>query len=64
MVGHSGEAVMHLHTYRDEDRSRHFDLISDADHPRSIDMVSVVSAGVLVIAFACALMTRLSQWVY
>jgi hypothetical protein len=55
---------MRLHTYRDENRSRHFDLISGGDHPRSIDMVSALSAGVLVLAFAFALMTKLSPWAY
>jgi hypothetical protein len=32
---------MRLQTYRDESRSRHFDLIFGGDHPRSIDLVLV-----------------------
>jgi hypothetical protein len=39
---------MHLHTYRDESRSRHFDLIGG--HRWSIDLVS----GILLMGFACA----------
>jgi hypothetical protein len=62
---------MHLHTYRDESRSRHFDLISGGKHPRSIDLVLAVTSGMLVVGFACALMvsfasmvSSLSQWVH
>ena len=47
---------MHLHTYRDESRARHFDLISGGKSPRSIDLVVAVTAGILVIGFASALM--------
>jgi hypothetical protein len=43
---------MHLHTYRDESRSRHFDLIGKG---WSIDLVSVTAASILVLGFACAL---------
>ena len=60
---------MHLHTYRDESGSRHFDLISGGKHPRSIDLVLAVTFGMLVVGFACALMVpfastvaSLSQW--
>jgi hypothetical protein len=42
---------MHLHTYRDEDRSRHFDLIG---HHWSVDLVAVTAAGILVVGFVCA----------
>ena len=42
---------MHLHTYRDENRSRHFDLIG---HNWSIDLVAVTVAALLVAGFACA----------
>jgi len=45
------EAAMHLHTYRDENRSRHFDLIG---HNWSIDLVAVTVAALLVAGFACA----------
>ena len=47
---------MHLHTYRDENRSRHFDLIG---HHWSIDLVTVGAAGFLVVGFACALVALL-----
>ncbi len=52
---------MRLQTYRDESRSRHFDLISEGGHPRSIDLVSVTASGLLVAGFACALVV---QWVH
>jgi hypothetical protein len=62
---------MRLRTYRDESRSRHFDLIFGGEHPRSIDLVLVTISGMLVVGFACALMapfastvTSLSQWVH
>jgi hypothetical protein len=49
------EAAMRLETYRDENRSRHFDLICGRKRPRSIDLVSVTTSGILVVGFACAL---------
>jgi hypothetical protein len=62
---------MRLQTYRDESRSRHFDLICGGKHPRSIDLVSVATSGILVLGFACALMVpfgstiaSLSQWAH
>ena len=62
---------MRLQTYRDESRSRHFDLIFGGEHPRSIDLVLVAISGMLVAGFACALMApfastvaSLSQWVH
>ncbi len=62
---------MHPHTYRDESRSRHFDLISGGKRPRSIDLVLAITSGMLVVGFACALMvsfastvSSLSQWVH
>jgi len=39
---------MHLHTYRDESRSRHLDLIGGRGHPWSIDLVVVTASGHLV----------------
>ena len=42
---------MRLQTYRDENRSRHFDLIG---HHWSIDLVAVTAATILVVGFACA----------
>jgi hypothetical protein len=62
---------MRLQTYRDESRSRRFDLISGDEHPRSIDLVLVITSGMLVVGFACALMVpfastiaSLSQWIH
>jgi hypothetical protein len=61
---------MRLHTYRDENRSRHFDLISGGEHPRSIDLVVILTSILLVVGAACALIApfasptvRLVQWV-
>ena len=69
MANHE-EAAMRLQTYRDESRSRHFDLICGREHPRSIDLVLVITSGMLVVGFACALMVPfasviagLSQWI-
>jgi len=50
-----------LHSYRDENHSRHFDLIGGGGHPWSVDLVSVAASGILVVGFACALMAR---WVH
>lgn len=47
---------MHLHVYRDESRSRHFDLISGGERPRSFDLVLAITSGILVVGFACAMM--------
>ena len=62
---------MRLQTYRDESRSRHFDLICGGERPRSIDLVLVIISGMLVVGFACAVMApfastvaSLSQWVH
>ena len=55
MANHE-EAAMRLLTYRDESRSGHFDLIWGRERPRSIDLVLVTTAGMLVVGFACALM--------
>ena len=49
---------MHLQTYRDEDRSRHFDLVGDH---WSIDLVTVMAAGVLLAGFVCAIVTLLAR---
>src|ERR1700694_4084349 len=45
---------MHLHTYRDESRSRHLDLIGGRGHPWSFDLVVVIASGILLMGFACA----------
>jgi hypothetical protein len=62
---------MRLQTYRDESRSRHLDLISGGERPRSIDLVLLTTSGMLVAGFICALMVpfastvaNLSQWVH
>jgi hypothetical protein len=62
---------MRLQTYRDEGRSRHFDLICGRERSRSIDLVLVTTAGMLVVGFACALIVpfastiaSLSQWIH
>ena len=49
---------MRLHTYRDESRCRHFDLISQGGHPWSIDLVAVTASGLLVVGLACALVAQ------
>jgi hypothetical protein len=48
---------VHLHTYRDQSRSRHFDLIG---HHRSIDLVTLTAAGILLVGFASALVALLA----
>jgi hypothetical protein len=55
---------MRLHSYRDESHSRHFDLIGGGGHPWSIDLVSVIASGILVMGFACALMAHWVYWVH
>ena len=45
---------MHLHTYRDESRSGHLDLIGGRGHPWSIGLVVVMASGILLMGFACA----------
>ena len=45
---------MLIQTYRDETRSRHFDLIGGGGHPWSIDLVAITAAGLLVTGFAWA----------
>ena len=47
-------AAMRLQTYRDESRSRHFDLTGGRGHPWSIDLVAVIASGLLLMGFACA----------
>ena len=52
---------MRLHTYRDENHSRHFDLIGGRDRPWSIDLVCVTACSILIVGFASAL---IAQWVH
>jgi hypothetical protein len=51
-----GLTVMRLQTYRDEHRSRHFDLVGDH---WSIDLVTVTAAGILIVGFVGALVSLL-----
>ena len=46
---------MHLHTYRDESRSRHFDLVGGGEHPWSVDLVMEAFSFMLLGGFAFAL---------
>ena len=57
--GLSGGHRMHLHLYRDESRSGHFDLVGEGDHPWTIDLVTVTVAAILVVGFAGALVAHL-----
>jgi hypothetical protein len=50
---------MHLHLYRDESLSGHFDLVGEGDHPWTIDLVTVTAAAILVVGFASALVAHL-----
>jgi hypothetical protein len=43
---------MRLQTFRDDKRSRHFDLIGNG---WSIDLVVVTAASILALGFACAI---------
>ena len=45
---------MHLHIYRDESRSGHVDLVGEGDHPWSIDLVTSIAAGIMVVGFVVA----------
>jgi hypothetical protein len=46
---------MRIQTYRDNSLSRHFDLIYGGRRVRSVDLVSVITASMLVASFACAI---------
>ncbi len=45
---------MHLQTYRDESRSRHFDLTGGRGHRWSIDLVAATASCILLVSFGCA----------
>ncbi|MGY8685734.1 hypothetical protein Q2941_49755 [Bradyrhizobium sp. UFLA05-153] len=47
---------MRFQTFRDDSRSRHFDLIGGKGHRWSIDLVTVTDAGILAVGFACAVL--------
>ena len=57
---------MRIQTYRDESRSTHFDLIYGGAKARSIDLVSVTTATMLLASFAFALVvpfaSAIAQW--
>jgi hypothetical protein len=53
------EAAMHLQTYREESRSRHFDLIGG--HRWSIDLVAATASCILMVGFACAVV---ALWIH
>ena len=46
---------MHLRTYMDESRSRHFDLVGGRKKPWTVDLVVEMISCILVAAFGCAL---------
>ena len=50
---------MHLHIYRDESRSGHIDLVGEGDRPWTIDLVTAIAAGIMLVGFAGALAARL-----
>jgi hypothetical protein len=52
---------MRFQTYRDESRSRHFDLSGGTGHPWSIDLVSLAASVILLLGFACALAAQLMR---
>jgi len=54
-----GGRCMHLHLYRDESRSGHFDLVGEGDHPWTIDLVTVTAAANLAVGFGGALVAHL-----
>jgi hypothetical protein len=49
---------MRLQTYRDENHSRHLDLVG---RHWSIDLVTIAASGILVVGFACAFV---ALWVH
>jgi hypothetical protein len=50
---------MRVRTYGDQAFSRDFDLVGGADHPWSIDLVSLGASGLLVVGFISALLAQL-----
>jgi hypothetical protein len=52
---------MRVQTYRDDSRSRHFDLTGGGGHPWSIDLVAATASGILLVGFACAV---IALWVH
>ena len=52
---------MHLHAYRDQNRSGHLDLVGEGDHPWTVDVVAVVVAAMILVGFVGALAAYLAQ---
>jgi hypothetical protein len=52
---------MRVQTYRDDSRSRHFDLTGGGGHPWSIDLVAATASGILLVGFACSV---IALWVH
>ena len=48
--------AIRIQTYRDENRARHFDLVSAGERPRTVDLVLLFSSGMLVFGGTCALL--------
>ena len=46
---------MRLHSYLDENRSRHLDLTGGKNRAWSIDLVAATASGILVLGFAGSL---------
>ena len=62
---------MRLHTYKDDQKSWHFDLVRDGENPGSFDLVTACIGALLAFAAVCALgapfhstATALSRWVH
>lgn len=51
----SSGALMRIKTFRDESRSRHFDLVGGGEHPWSVDLVVEAFSFMLLGGFAFAL---------
>jgi hypothetical protein len=49
------EPPMRIQTYRDESRSRHFDLVGGGEHPWSVDLVVEAFSFMLLDGFVFAL---------
>jgi len=50
---------MRIHTYTDESRSRHLDLIGGRGHPWSVDLVAATTSCLLLVGFGCAVVVLL-----
>ena len=50
---------MRIHTYINESRSRHLDLIGGRGHPWSVDLVAATASCLLLVGFGCAVVVLL-----